>query len=58
MILSTRIRTVRNFSAYPFGPGLNTEQRDEIEKNVSENLKELTGDLEGQYYKVGEITEE
>jgi hypothetical protein len=35
MILSTRIRVGRNLAAYPLGPGITKDQRDEIETTVS-----------------------
>lgn len=34
MIRSTRIRVGRNLADYPLGPGLNNEQRKEIEGKV------------------------
>ena len=34
MILSTRIRVGRNLAAYPLGPGISKQQRDEVEQKV------------------------
>jgi creatine kinase/arginine kinase len=50
MIKSTRIRVGRNLDAYPLGPGVTAEQRNEIEKKVSTALQSLEGDLKGTYY--------
>ena len=57
MIVSTRIRTGRNLAEYPLGPGITNAQRLEIEKKVSEALKTLTGDLEGHYYPLNNLSE-
>lgn len=58
MIISTRIRVGRNLADYPLGPGITNEQRKEIEKKVSEALKSFTGDLEGTYYPLNDMSEE
>ena len=50
MILSTRIRVARNLAAFPLGPAITNEQRNEISDLVSGALAEFDGDLAGSYY--------
>ena len=50
LIKSTRIRVGRNLKAFPLGPGISNEQRDEIMAQVVAACNEFTGDLEGQFY--------
>lgn len=50
MIKSTRIRVGRNLADFPLGPGLNRQQRKEIEKLVTTALSKFSGDLKGTYY--------
>lgn len=57
MIISTRIRVGRNLADFPLGPGITNEQRKDIEKRVSEALKSFSGDLEGTYYPLNNMTE-
>ena len=49
-ILSTRIRVGRNLAGFPLGTIISKEQRDEVEKRVSDALKSFEGDLKGSYY--------
>ena len=49
-ILSTRIRVGRNLADFPLGTIISKDQRDEVEKRVSEALKSLSGELKGSYY--------
>jgi len=49
-ILSTRIRVARNLKNLPLGSAISQEQRLEVEKIVSNVLKNLQGDLKGTYY--------
>jgi len=49
-ILSTRIRVGRNVAGLPLGPAITQEQRNQVEKDVSEALGMLTGTLSGSYY--------
>lgn len=57
MINSTRIRVGRNFADYPLGSAVSREQRLEIEAKVTKALSNLTGDLKGKYYSLGNMTE-
>lgn len=56
MIKSTRIRVGRNLAAFPLGPGLTREQRNEIEKLVTSALSTFSGDLKGTYYALSSMT--
>jgi arginine kinase len=56
MIKSTRIRVGRNLAAFPLGPGISREQRNEVEKLVTTALSTFTGDLKGTYYSLGSMT--
>ncbi len=49
-IVSTRIRVGRNVADLPLGPAITKEQRNEIEKNVSQSLQAMSGNLAGRYY--------
>jgi len=49
-IVSTRIRVGRNVANLPLGPAITNEQRNEIEKNVSQSLQAMSGNLAGDYY--------
>ncbi len=57
-ILSTRIRVARNIKNIPLGPAISDEQRDEIEKNVSEVLSGFENNLRGKYYPLNNMAEE
>ena len=50
MIVSTRIRVGRNLAAYPLGPGVTKEQRDEIMGHVVKACESFEGDLAGTFY--------
>jgi creatine kinase/arginine kinase len=49
-IISTRIRVGRNVANIPLGPAITKEQRDSIEKDVSQSLQAMSGSLAGHYY--------
>ena len=50
MIVSTRIRVGRNLKAFPLGPGVTKEQRDEIMNLVVKACESFEGDLAGKFY--------
>ena len=56
-VLSTRIRVGRNIKNMPLGPAISKEQRDSIEKDVSEILSRFTGSLAGKYYPLNNLTD-
>lgn len=56
-ILSTRIRVGRNVKGFPLGAAITQEQRTEIEKNVSEVLQSMEGELQGSYYPLEGMSE-
>ena len=58
MIRSTRIRIGRNLKAHPLGPGITREGRNAVEAAAQKAFAAFTGELEGQYYKLGELTED
>jgi len=58
MIRSTRIRIGRNLKAYPLGPGITREDRNAVEDAAQKAFASFTGELEGQYYKLGELTDD
>ncbi len=49
-IVSTRIRVGRNLADFPLGPAISKEQRNEVEKIVSDALNSLDGNLAGKYF--------
>jgi len=57
-IVSTRIRVGRNVDNLPLGPAITREQRNQVEKDVSEALKAMTGNLSGTYYPLNGMSEE
>ena len=56
-IVSTRIRVGRNVKNIPLGPAISNEQRDLIEKDVSEVLNGFNDDLGGKYYPLNNMSE-
>ena len=50
MIVSTRIRVGRNLKAFPLGPGVTKEQREEIMNLVVKACDSFEGDLAGKFY--------
>ena len=56
MIKSTRIRVGRNLKAYPLGPGITREQRNEIEQKVVQACNTFTGELAGTFYSLSSMT--
>ena len=57
MIKSTRIRVGRNLDAFPLGPALTREQRQQIEEQMSKAFSTFEGDLAGTYYTLGNMSE-
>ncbi len=57
-ILSTRIRVGRNLDDMPLGPAISDEQRDEVQKIVSQTLSSLTGGLAGKYYPLATMSDD
>ena len=57
-ILSTRIRVGRNVKNIPLGTCISQEQRNKIEKDVSEILNSFDGELKGKYYSLATMSEE
>lgn len=57
MILSTRIRVGRNLAAFPLGPGITKEQRDQVENYVVTALNKFDGELRGRYYSLGAMSD-
>lgn len=57
LIKSTRIRVGRNLAEFPLGPGITNEQRKQIEHKVSHAVGKFTGDLEGKYYPLNNMSE-
>lgn len=49
-VVSTRVRCGRALKGYPFAPCLTENQYVEMEKKISEILKNLPNELSGQYY--------
>nr|CAD7409707.1 unnamed protein product [Timema poppensis] len=49
-VISTRVRTGRSVDGYPFNPRMTEAQYRELEKNVSDTMSSLTGELKGTYY--------
>ena len=56
-IVSTRIRVGRNVAELPLGPAITKEQRNKIEKDVSESLKAMSGHLAGEYYPIAGMSD-
>ena len=56
-IVSTRIRVGRNIDGLPLGPAISREQRNEVERQVSEVLNGLEGKLAGTYYPLQGMSE-
>jgi protein-arginine kinase len=57
MIVSTRIRVGRNLKDFPLGPGISKDQRKQVETMVSGALAKFTGELEGKYYALSNLSE-
>ena len=57
-IVSTRIRVGRNIANLPLGPAISNEQRDNVEKQVSQALNALEDSLKGKYYPLDGMSEE
>ena len=57
MINSTRIRVGRNLADYPLGTSCTRQQRLEIESKVVGVLQSFTGELQGKYYSLGNMSD-
>ncbi len=57
-IVSTRIRVGRNLDQLPLGPAISDEQRNLVEKCVSDALGSLEGNLSGKYYPIDGMSED
>ena len=57
MIRSTRIRVGRNLAAYPLGPAITREQRNEIEQKVVQACNTFDGELKGTFYSLSTMSE-
>ncbi|CAG9826134.1 unnamed protein product [Diabrotica balteata] len=57
-IVSTRIRCCRSVEGYPFNPGLTEELYQKLEERVTAALKDLPGELSGQYIALRDMTSE
>jgi arginine kinase len=57
-IISTRIRCGRNLANMPFAPTIKRKERQKVEAKVSKALGRLRGDLQGEYYSLGEMSDE
>ena len=57
-IVSTRIRVGRNVDNIPLGPAITKEQRNQVEKDVSQALQAMSGNLSGTYYPLNGMSEE
>lgn len=55
-ILSTRVRIARNSAEFPFGTKISASQRRELESKAIKAFNTFQGDLQGTYYKLGELT--
>ncbi|RLA69013.1 MAG: arginine kinase [Epsilonproteobacteria bacterium] len=56
-IVSTRIRVGRNIANLPLGPAISKAERNEVERQVSEALNGLEGNLAGTYYPLQGMSE-
>jgi creatine kinase/arginine kinase len=57
-ILSTRIRVGRNLKDTPLGSLISDEERNEVEQLIKTALLRLSGNLEGNYYPLNNMSEE
>jgi creatine kinase/arginine kinase len=57
-IVSTRIRVGRNVKDIPLGTAISNEQRNKIEKDISEVLSTFDDDLAGKYYPLNNMSKE
>lgn len=57
-ILSTRIRTARNLSGFPFGGGLTPKQRQQVESEIVIALNNLKDSLAGEYSSLAHMSKE
>lgn len=57
-VISTRIRVGRNFAKYAFPSAISAEDRAALEREIVGVLKELPGDLKGEYFPLDGMSEE
>ncbi len=57
-IISTRIRVARNLHCFPLGPNIARRERLIVECMVRDALKELGGELAGEYYALPNMSKE
>lgn len=57
-VMSTRVRCSRALKGYPFNTGLSEEQYLEIETRIEAALLRLTGDLEGTYVRIKDMSDD
>ena len=57
-ILSTRVRVARNIADIPLGTAISNEQRNNIEKEISQILSSFDGSLAGKYYSLNNLDDE
>lgn len=54
-ILSSRVRATRNIFGFPLPPGINNEQRKDVENILRSVFKKFTGELKSKYHPLGDI---
>jgi len=57
-VVSTRVRSGRNIKGLPLPPGANRQQRRLVEKIVSDAVGQFTGELQGTYFPLRNMTEQ
>lgn len=57
-VLSTRIRAVRNIGGYSLPAGTTAGERVAVEAILKKAFSDLSGDLKGTYFELGELTKE
>ena len=57
-VLSSRVRTGRNIRGYSLPPHCTREERRCVEKIVTDTLSELTGEFQGVYFPLKDMTED
>jgi len=56
-IISTRIRVARNVKNIPLGTVITSNQRNQLERQISTVLNTFTGELSGTYYTLNNLSE-
>lgn len=57
-ILTTRVRTARNLSGYPFTPNMTAHTRQEVEQHIKQALCLLPDPFKGDYHPMGGLSPE